>query len=123
MPELQIRGVASLTPLPQGFMPEKFCGFIVRKRGAISLSSLDERLGRGGRFSSTAINAGASRLSELNRKGFRARLRLISKDQTPGFGVNRDSGEAGEKAVSEKACFASENRLFVHTSGDVLEFL
>ncbi len=45
------------------------------------------------------------------------------KDQAAGFGVNGDAGKAGENSVAEKPSFALEDRFFVKTGWNILEFL
>ena len=45
------------------------------------------------------------------------------EDEAVGFGVNRDTGKAGEKAVAKEAGFASEDWVLMEAGGHVGEFV
>ena len=56
-------------------------------------------------------------MASLRRDGARF------QKQSSGFGIDGDGGEAGEKAVSEKAGFALKDWLFVKAGWDIRKFV
>lgn len=65
------------------------------------------------------IMAGGVKANELSQ--VQAAELMGFEDEAAGFGVNRDPGKAGEKAVAKQAGFAGEDRVLVEARGYVVE--